>query len=113
MMPKVQCVFCFENCTTEGRGGEKEGKFQNKAHRTFDIRNTLSPVQGNGPPRGTHILDTFVKCSAGRAGGLLLWLPSWISIDVNKMYRPARSRVTPEEGSSTDIGMMVLYIGHF
>ena len=34
---KVQCVFCFETCTTEGRGGEKRGecKYQNGEHRTL------------------------------------------------------------------------------
>ena len=25
MMSKVQCLFCSENCITEGRGGEKGG----------------------------------------------------------------------------------------
>ena len=25
MMSKVQCLFCSENLTTEGRGGEKGG----------------------------------------------------------------------------------------
>ena len=30
---KVPCVFCFEICTTEGRGGKgRECIFQNKAH---------------------------------------------------------------------------------
>ena len=44
MMQKVQCMFCFENCTTERRGGERGGsakgrwcKFQNKLpERTCD-----------------------------------------------------------------------------
>ena len=39
MMSKVQCMFSLGNCTTEGRGGGKgeSAKFQNMAHRTFDI----------------------------------------------------------------------------
>ena len=42
---KVQCLFFF-NCTAERRGGKKRGeyKYQNKEHRTFDPRITLSPV---------------------------------------------------------------------
>ena len=37
------CVFCYEICTPEGRKGGVF-KFQNKAHRTFDPRDTLCPV---------------------------------------------------------------------
>ena len=46
MMSKVQCLFCSESCTTEGRGGEKgrEFKFQKIAHRTFDIIFSWPPV---------------------------------------------------------------------
>ena len=39
--------FSFEICTTEGRGRgrkERECKFQNKAHRTFDPRINSTPV---------------------------------------------------------------------
>ena len=37
---KVQCMFCFE-IGTPGRGRkERECKFQNKAHRSFDPRKT-------------------------------------------------------------------------
>ena len=39
MMSKVQYVFCFESCTTEGRGGKREGE----PHRTFDIRINFYP----------------------------------------------------------------------
>ena len=40
-------MICFENLMTEG-GGERRsnrrvGKFQNKAHRTFDIINDVTP----------------------------------------------------------------------
>ena len=43
MMAKVLYLICFEICTPEG-GGEKmrECKFENKAHRTFDIINALT-----------------------------------------------------------------------
>ena len=43
---KVQCLFCLETSTTEGRGEELGGgaKFQAKAHRTFDPRNNSTPV---------------------------------------------------------------------
>ena len=44
LVSKVQCMFCFEICTPEGRGGEKgRYKFQNKVHRTLDpmISSTL------------------------------------------------------------------------
>ena len=43
---KVQCLFCFETSTTEGRGEEMggSGNFSNKAHRTFDPRNNSTPV---------------------------------------------------------------------
>ena len=40
-------MFCFEICTTRGereKRKRRECKFQNKAHRTFDPRNTLSAV---------------------------------------------------------------------
>ena len=42
---KVQCLFCYETSTTEGRGGEMGGSanFRNKAHRTFDPRNNSTP----------------------------------------------------------------------
>ena len=42
---KVQSLFCYETSTTEGRGGEKGGSANFKiAHRTFDPRNTSTPV---------------------------------------------------------------------
>ena len=42
---RFQCMFSFEICTPEGRGGEKgECKFQNKAHRAFDPINNFTPV---------------------------------------------------------------------
>ena len=43
---KVQSLFCYETSTSEGRGGEVGGSanFRNKAHRTFDPRNNLTPV---------------------------------------------------------------------
>ena len=42
---KVQWAFCNEICTPEGRGRKRrECKFQNKPHRTFDLRNTFCPV---------------------------------------------------------------------
>ena len=45
MMSKVLCLFCFENFTEEGRVEKRRVcKLQNKAHRTFDTVNTLSPV---------------------------------------------------------------------
>ena len=45
---QVQCLFCFEISTPEGREGEKgECKFPNKAHRTLASRNILSPVNVN------------------------------------------------------------------
>ena len=37
----VLCLFCFENCTPEGRKG-REGKFQNKAYITFHPRNIFT-----------------------------------------------------------------------
>ena len=43
---KVQCMFCFEICTSEEEGEKwEECKFEDKAHRTFDPRNTFSPVK--------------------------------------------------------------------
>ena len=44
---KVQCLFCFETSTKEGRGEEMggSGNFKNKVHRTFDPRNNSTPVQ--------------------------------------------------------------------
>ena len=38
IVSKVQCLFCFESSTTEGRGEEmgESGNFKNKANRTFD-----------------------------------------------------------------------------
>ena len=43
---KVQCLFCFETSTTEGRGEVMggSGNFKNRAHRTFDPRNYSTPV---------------------------------------------------------------------
>ena len=44
---KVQCLFCFESSTTEGRGEEmgESGNFKNKTNRTFDPRNNSTPVE--------------------------------------------------------------------
>ena len=44
---KVQCMFCFETSTTEGRGGEKGGSAnsRDKTHRTLDTRINFTPVQ--------------------------------------------------------------------
>ena len=57
--PKVLCLLYFEICTPEGRGGEKgqrEWKFENKAHRTFDIIDTSTPVnQVKLVPYGSHL----------------------------------------------------------
>ena len=40
MMSNILRLFCIEMCTPDGRGGKgRECKFQNKAHRTFDILN--------------------------------------------------------------------------
>ena len=43
---KVQCLFCTETSTSEGRGEEMggSGNFKNKAHRNFDPRNNSTPV---------------------------------------------------------------------
>ena len=46
---KVLCQFCLEICTPEGTK-RRECKFQNKAHRTFDRRITLSPLYYYSPP---------------------------------------------------------------
>ena len=48
---KVQCLFCFETSTTEGRGGAMGGSanFKYKAHRTFDPRNNTTPVHKEVP----------------------------------------------------------------
>ena len=48
MMSMVQCVFCFENCTTEGREEKREGvqisknSTQNLSHHLF-----LAPCTGS------------------------------------------------------------------
>ena len=34
MVSKVQCLFCYENCTTEGRGVEKGGSANLKRKHT-------------------------------------------------------------------------------
>ena len=61
MMFKVRCLFCLENCTTEGRGGEKEGSanFQ-KSTQNLDIINSWLPV--------LHY----------RESGFLLWNPLFL-----------------------------------
>ena len=41
---KVQCVFCFEICPTEGSWGEKEGS------ANFKIKHTEPLTQGLTPP---------------------------------------------------------------
>ena len=43
---KVQCLFCSETSTTEGRGEEMggDGNIKKKAHRIFDPRNNSTPV---------------------------------------------------------------------
>ena len=38
MMTKVQCVFRFENCTTEGSRGVKEGSANVKIKHTEPLR---------------------------------------------------------------------------
>ena len=43
-MSKVQCVLCFENCTTEGRGGEKGGSANSKTKHTEPL--TLGQYHG-------------------------------------------------------------------
>ena len=42
---KVQHLFCFESCTRGERGRKgRECKFRNKSHRTFDPKNTSTPL---------------------------------------------------------------------
>ena len=42
---KVQCVYCFENCSTEGRGGEKGGSANSKTKHIEPLTSELiSPL---------------------------------------------------------------------
>ena len=48
LMWKVLYIFCFEIWFSEGwRRKWKKGKFENKTHKTFDIRNTSDLVSSN------------------------------------------------------------------
>ena len=64
MMSKVQCLFCFETCTTEGRGGEKGGSAKSKTKHTEPLTSQmprplyaalLNVFRGRPPPTRVHI----------------------------------------------------------
>ena len=45
LLLEVQYLFCSENCTTEGRGGEKGWSANcKKAHGSIDMKNSWAPV---------------------------------------------------------------------
>ena len=62
MMSKVQCLFCFENCTPEGRGGGKGGSANFKTRQTEPfILEYPAPVYVNYNTIGGDETDTFLK----------------------------------------------------
>ena len=57
MMSKVQCVFCFENYTTERRGGEKGGSANFKTKHPEPLTQEVPPAlyytpEGRGGEKG-------------------------------------------------------------
>ena len=44
IMSKVQCVLCFGNCITEGRGGEKGGSANVKIKHTDSLAKIPGPL---------------------------------------------------------------------
>ena len=97
MMSKVQCAFCFEKLHSRGEMWRKgrECKFQNIAHRSFDIINNLHPCT-------RQLLPDISSFSTWRFNWFNLWRKS-LSFCCQPRYTSAGHDVCYTQFSMPDI----------